>query len=76
MCDWRDYETATPAVDRQLGHSFKTPKVQCDCLKVGRDGVETYFQAVARHFGRRGLVAAPIAHKKSVTPYNAFAAVS
>jgi len=20
-------------VDRQLGHSFKTPKVPCDCLK-------------------------------------------
>jgi len=33
------------------GNSFKTPTVQCDCLKVGRDAVETYFQAVALHFG-------------------------
>jgi len=45
-------ETATPAVDRQLGHSFTTPKVQCDCRKVGLDYLWTYFQAVARHFGR------------------------
>ena len=26
------YETPTLSVDRQLGHSFKTPKVPCDCL--------------------------------------------
>jgi len=45
-------ETATPAVDRQLGHSFTTPKVPCDCLKLGLDYVSTYFQAVALHFGR------------------------
>jgi len=42
----------TPAVDRQLGHSFATPKVQCDCLKVGLDCVSTYFLAVALHCGR------------------------
>ena len=42
----------TPAVDRQLGHSFATPKVLCDCLKVGLDCVLTYFQAVALHCGR------------------------
>ena len=32
----------TLSVDRLLGHSFKTRKVPCDCLKVGRDEVETY----------------------------------
>ena len=37
----------TPAVDRQLSHSFATPKVQCDCLKVGLDCVSIYIQAVA-----------------------------
>jgi len=47
----------TLSVDRQLGHSFKMPKVPCDCLKVGRDEVETDFQAVARHFGRRERIA-------------------
>ena len=52
MCDWRGYETATPAVDRQLGHPFATPKVPCDCLKVGLDTVSTDLQAVAGHFGR------------------------
>jgi len=41
----------TLSVDRLLGHSFKTPKVPCDCLKVGHDFVSTDFQAVARHFG-------------------------
>jgi len=30
----------TLSVDRLLGYSFKTPKVACDCLKVGRDEVE------------------------------------
>jgi len=43
----------TLSVDRQLGHSFKTPKVPRDCLKVGRDELETDFQAVAWRFGRR-----------------------
>ena len=43
----------TLAVDRLVGRSFKTPKVPCDYLKVCRDKVETDFQAVARHFGRR-----------------------
>jgi len=41
----------TLSVDRQLDHSFKTPKVPCDCLKVGLDFVSTDFQAVAWHFG-------------------------
>jgi len=36
----------TLSVDRQLGHSFKTPTVPCDCLRVGRDEVETDSQAV------------------------------
>ena len=40
----------TLSVDRLLGHSFKTRKVPCDCLKVGRDEAETYFQEVAWHF--------------------------
>ena len=47
-------ETATLAVDRMLGNSFATPKVQCDCLKIGLDFVSTDLQAVlpvARHFG-------------------------
>jgi len=47
----------TLSVDRQLGRSFKTPEVPCDCLKVGRDEVETDFQAVAWHFGRRERMA-------------------
>jgi len=38
------------SVDRQLGHSFATRKVPCDCLKVGLDYVSTDFQAVAWHF--------------------------
>jgi len=29
----------TLAADRLVGRSFKTPKVPCDCLKVGRDEV-------------------------------------
>jgi len=41
----------TLSVEQLLGYSFKTPKVACDCLKVGRHEVETHFQAVARHFG-------------------------
>jgi len=40
------------AVDRLLGHSFATPKVPCDCLKVGLDFVSTDLQAVAWHLGR------------------------
>jgi len=51
-CVCRGYETATLSVDRLLGNSFATPKVPCDCLKVGLDYVSTDFQAVARHFGR------------------------
>jgi len=47
----------TLSVDWQLGHSFKTPKVPCDCLRVDRDEVEIEFQAVARHFGRRERIA-------------------
>jgi len=38
------------SVDRLLGHSFKTRDAACDCLKVGRDEAETYFQEVAWHF--------------------------
>jgi len=48
----------TLSVDRLLCYSFKTPKVACDCLKVGRDEVDTHFQIVARHFGRRKRIAA------------------
>jgi len=47
----------TLSVDRLLGHSFKTGKVSCDCLKVGRDEVETYFQAIAWHSARRERMA-------------------
>ena len=47
----------TLSVDRLLCSSFKTPKVPRDCLKVGRDEVETHFQAVAWHFGRRERMA-------------------
>ena len=54
---YRSYETATLSVDRLLGDSFATPKVPCDCLKVGLDFVSTDLQAVARHFGRRELIA-------------------
>jgi len=32
---YRSYETVTLSVDRLLGDSFATPKVPCDCLKVG-----------------------------------------
>ena len=39
LCVCRGCETATLSVDRLLGHSFKTPKVPCDCLKVGLDYV-------------------------------------
>jgi len=35
------YATPTLSVDRQLGHSFATSKVPCDCLKVGLDFVST-----------------------------------
>jgi len=49
--------TPTLSVDRLLDHSFKTRKVPCDCLKVGRDKVETYFQAVAWHFARLERIA-------------------
>jgi len=51
-CVCRGRETATLSVDRLLGNSFTTPKVPCDCPKVGLDYVLTDFQAVARHFGR------------------------
>ena len=51
-CDCRGCETAMLAVYRLLGDSFATPKVPCDCLKVGLDFVSTDLQAVARHFGR------------------------
>jgi len=51
-CDCRGCETATLAVDRLLGVSFATPKVLCDCLKVGLDFVSTDLLTVARHFGR------------------------
>jgi len=47
----------TLSVDRLLGDSFKTRKVACDGLKVGRDAVETHFQAVACHFARRERIA-------------------
>jgi len=47
----------TLSVDRQLGDSFTTPKVPCNCLKVGRYEVETDFQAVAWHFRRRERIA-------------------
>jgi len=51
---YRSCETATLAVDRQLGDSFAMPKVPCDCLKIGLDVVSTDLglQGVARHFGR------------------------
>jgi len=51
-CDCRGCENATLTVNRLLGDSFATPKVPCDCLKVGLDFVSTDLQAVARHFGR------------------------
>jgi len=51
-CVCRGCETAMLAVDRLLGDSFATPKVPCDCLKVGLDFVSTDLQAVAWHFGR------------------------
>jgi len=53
-CVCRGCETATLSVDRLLvlGDSFATPKVPCDCLKVGLDSVSTDLEAVARHFGR------------------------
>ena len=57
LCVCRGRETATLAVDRLLGHSFATPKVPCDCLKVGLDFVSTDFQPVARHFGRLERIA-------------------
>jgi len=40
-CVCRGCETATLSVDRLLGDSFATPKVTCDCLKVGLDFVST-----------------------------------
>jgi len=50
--DCRGCETATLSVDRQLGHSFNTPKVPRDCLKVGLDFVSTDLQAVAARDGK------------------------
>jgi len=56
-CVCRGCEIATLAVDRLLGDSFATPKVPCDCLKVGLDFVSTDLQAVAGHFGRHERMA-------------------
>jgi len=47
----------TLSVERQLGHSFATPKLACDCLKVGLDFVSNHFQAVAWHFWRLERIA-------------------
>ena len=46
----------TLSIDRLLGYSLKTSKAACDCLKVGRDEVETHFQADAYHFRRSELI--------------------
>ena len=50
-------ETDAVRLPAAKGDSFKTPKVPCDWLKVGRDEVETDFQTVAWHFGRRERMA-------------------
>ena len=44
-------ERPTLSVDWQLEHSFATPKVPCDCLKVGLDFVSNHSQILAA--GRR-----------------------
>jgi len=59
-CDCRGCETATPAVDRLLGDSFATPKVPCDCLKVGLDFVSTDLQAVEKNVEKSDSISVPV----------------
>jgi len=75
-CVCRGCETATLSVDRLLGNSFATPKVPCDCLKVGLDVLGVLNELPSSQSTDSVAVSQPRqTHSSSLKPYNSLVAV-